>query len=95
MDKDGKRKKTQKFYVDFSDHFGRRHRLPGFAEKRATEALMTPLSNLVDRSKGSRRTTPYQPPERLAGEYRSRRKDTQACQTEPVSGREGYKELRI
>ena len=46
-DKDGKRKKTQKFYVDFSDHFGRRHRLPGFAEKRATEALMTPLSNLV------------------------------------------------
>ncbi|MHC4544552.1 MAG: hypothetical protein ACYSYL_08500, partial [Planctomycetota bacterium] len=46
-DKTGRRQKTQKFYLDFTDHFGRRHRLPGFAEKRATEALMTPLSNLV------------------------------------------------
>ena len=46
-DKDGKRKKTQKWYVDFSDHHSRRHRIPGFTEKRSTQALADNIEALV------------------------------------------------
>ena len=46
-DKDGKRRKTQKWYIDFSDHHGRRHRVPGFTEKRSTQALAGNIEALV------------------------------------------------
>jgi len=45
--RDGKRRRTRKWYVDFVDHYGRRHRLPGFDEKRSTEALARNLEGLV------------------------------------------------
>ena len=46
-DKDGKRKKTQKWYVDFVDHHNRRHRVPGFTEKRSTQAMADNILSLV------------------------------------------------
>jgi len=46
-DKDGKRQKTQKWYIDFSDHYNRRHRIPGFTEKRSTQALADNIMSLV------------------------------------------------
>ncbi len=46
-DKDGKQRKTQKWYVDFSDHHNRRHRIPGFTEKRSTQALADNIEALV------------------------------------------------
>ena len=46
-DKAGKRKKTKRFYIDFSDHYHRRHRIPGFTEKRSTQALADNIMSLV------------------------------------------------
>ena len=46
-DKDGKRKKTQKWYIDFADHHSRRHRVPAFTEKRSTQALAVYIETLV------------------------------------------------
>ena len=46
-DKDGKRKKTSKWYLDFADHLGRRHRIPGFTEKRQTERLGNNIEALL------------------------------------------------
>ncbi len=45
--KNGKRHQAQKWYLDFSDHLGRRHRLPAFEEKRASEALASRLTDLI------------------------------------------------
>jgi len=46
-DKDGKRRKTQKWYIDFSDHHSRRHRIPGFTEKRSTQSQADNIEALV------------------------------------------------
>ena len=46
-DKTGKRQKTKRFYVDFVDHYNRRHRVPGFTEKRSTQALADNIMSLV------------------------------------------------
>lgn len=46
-DKEGKRRKTTKWYIDFTDHRGKRHRLPGFAEKRLTQKLADNIETLV------------------------------------------------
>ena len=45
--KDGKRCKTAKWYIDFTDHRGKRHRIPGFAEKRLTQKLADNIETLV------------------------------------------------
>ena len=46
-DKEGKRRKTTQWYIDFSDHRGKRHRIPGFAEKRLTQKLSDNIETLV------------------------------------------------
>lgn len=46
-DKNGKRCKTVKWYIDFTDHRGKRHRIPGFAEKRLTQKLSDNIEALV------------------------------------------------
>lgn len=45
--KDGNRQKTMKWYIDFSDHHNRRHRIPGFTEKRSTQSLADNIEALV------------------------------------------------
>lgn len=45
--KDGKRLKTQKWYIDFTDHHNHRHRIPGFTEKRSTQSLADNIEALV------------------------------------------------
>ncbi|MBN1817332.1 MAG: site-specific integrase [Sedimentisphaerales bacterium] len=51
--KNGKRCRAKKWYVDFMDHLGRRHRLPGFPEKRSTETLARNLQDLISFRLGS------------------------------------------
>ncbi len=45
--KDGRRLKTQKWYIDFTDHHNHRHRIPGFTEKRSTQSLADNIKALV------------------------------------------------
>jgi len=45
--KDGRRLKTQKWYIDFTDHHNHRHRIPGFTEKRSTQSLADNIEALV------------------------------------------------
>ncbi len=37
--KDGETRRTRKYYVEFADHRRKRHRLPGYRDRAATEAL--------------------------------------------------------
>ncbi len=43
----GEKCKSQKWYLDFSDHFGRRHKIPAFESKRQSEALGRQVEELV------------------------------------------------
>ncbi|MCD6394465.1 MAG: hypothetical protein J7M40_13270 [Planctomycetes bacterium] len=56
--KDSERVKARKWYIDFADHLGRRHRMPGFAEKRATEAIANRLEDLVSLRSAGQQPTP-------------------------------------
>ena len=47
-DRDGKKRKTAKWYVDFSDHNQLRHKIPGFADKRVSEAFGRNIESLVN-----------------------------------------------
>ena len=44
---EGKRKTSKKWYIDFVDHHNRRHRMPGFVEKRFTQTFADNLLTLV------------------------------------------------
>lgn len=46
-DKDGKKAKSQKWYIDFTDHLGRRHKIPAFENRRSSEALGRQIEQLV------------------------------------------------
>jgi len=46
-DKTGKRQRTSRWYVDFTDHYGRRHRIPGFSQKPQTETLGRNIEILI------------------------------------------------
>ncbi len=44
---DGKRKSSKKWYIDFVDHHSRRHRVPGFTEKRHTQTFADNIEALI------------------------------------------------
>lgn len=44
---DGKRKTSKKWYIDFVDHHNRRHRMPGFVEKRHTQTFADNIEALI------------------------------------------------
>ncbi len=46
-DKDGKSRKSRKWYIDFTDHLGRRHKLAGYKQHRATLHLANQIEGLV------------------------------------------------
>ena len=46
-DENGKRLAKKKWYIDFSDHLTRRHRLAGFIHKKPTEELARQIEGLV------------------------------------------------
>ena len=43
----GEKCKSQKWYLDFSDHLGRRHKIPAFENKRQSEALGRQVEMLI------------------------------------------------
>lgn len=45
--KNGEKKKTKRWYIDFPDHLKRRHKLAGFTDKKATRDLMSAIESLV------------------------------------------------
>ena len=47
-DRDGKKQKTSKWYVDLSDHNQLRHKIPAFADKRLSEGLGRNIESLVN-----------------------------------------------
>ncbi len=47
-DRDGKKRKTAKWYCDFSDHNQLRHKIPAFADKRLSEAFGRNIETLVN-----------------------------------------------
>jgi len=47
-DRSGKTCTSKKWYCDFFDHKGRRHKLAGFTDRRATEALSQNIMALID-----------------------------------------------
>jgi len=47
-DRNGKNRKTAKWYVDFSDHNRLRHKIPAFADKRLSEALGRNIEALIN-----------------------------------------------
>ncbi len=47
-DRDGKKRKTAKWYLDFSDHNQLRHKIPAFADKRLSEAFGRNIEALVN-----------------------------------------------
>ena len=47
-DRDGKKRKTAKWYIDFSDHNQLRHKIPAFADKRLSDGLMRNIESLVN-----------------------------------------------
>ena len=55
---DGKRKPSKRWYVDFFDHHNRRHRMPGFVEKRHTQTFADNLEALVSCRIASPNITP-------------------------------------
>jgi len=46
-DKDGQQRQASKWYIEFPDHLQTRRRLPGFTDKRQTEALGRQIEKLV------------------------------------------------
>ena len=47
-DRDGKKRKTSKWYVDISDHNQLRHKIPAFTDKRLSEGLGRNIESLVN-----------------------------------------------
>ena len=47
-DRDGKQRKSAKWYLDFADHNRLRHKIPAFADKRLSEALGRNIESLVN-----------------------------------------------
>ena len=47
-DRDGKQRKTAKWYIDLSDHNQLRHKIPAFADKRLSEAFGRNIESLVN-----------------------------------------------
>jgi len=47
-DKGGKKKRTTKWYIDFSDHNQLRHKIPAFTDKRISEAFGRNIESLVN-----------------------------------------------
>ena len=47
-DRDGTKRKTAKWYVDFSDHNQFRHKIPAFADKRLSEAFGRNIEALIN-----------------------------------------------
>ena len=47
-DRDGEKRKTAKWYLDFSDHNQLRHKIPAFADKRLSEAFGRNIESLVN-----------------------------------------------
>lgn len=47
-DRNGKKRKSVKWYCDFSDHNQLRHKIPAFADKRLSEALGRNIESLVN-----------------------------------------------
>ncbi|MFC1781109.1 tyrosine-type recombinase/integrase [Planctomycetota bacterium] len=47
-DRDGKQRKSAKWYLDFSDHNQLRHKIPAFTDKRLSEALGRNIESLVN-----------------------------------------------
>ena len=45
--KDGETKKTKRWYIDFTDHLNRRHKLAGFTDKKITRDLAGRIASLV------------------------------------------------
>jgi hypothetical protein len=46
-DRDGRTRKSRKWYIDFVDHIGIRHRIPGLENKRRCEDLGRSIEDLV------------------------------------------------
>jgi hypothetical protein len=47
-DREGKLRKSAKWYLDFADHSQLRHKIPAFADKRLSEALGRNVESLVN-----------------------------------------------
>ncbi|MCP4611786.1 MAG: hypothetical protein GY845_24045, partial [Planctomycetes bacterium] len=47
-DRDGNKRKTAKWYIDFSDHNQLRHKIPAFADKRLSEGFGRNIESLVN-----------------------------------------------
>ena len=47
-DRNGKRRKSAKWYLDFADHNQLRHKIPAFADKRLSEAPGRNIEALVN-----------------------------------------------
>ncbi len=47
-DREGKKKKSAKWYLDFADHNRLRHKIPAFADKRLSEGLGRNIESLVN-----------------------------------------------
>ena len=47
-DRSGEQRKSAKWYLDFADHNQLRHKIPGFADKRLSEALLRNVESLVN-----------------------------------------------
>ena len=46
-DRNGRRRRSRKYYVCFTDHMGRRRRIPGFTDRLATQRLAEKIERLV------------------------------------------------
>ncbi|MBW8015745.1 MAG: hypothetical protein FVQ82_06125 [Planctomycetes bacterium] len=53
--KSGETQKSKKWYIDFVDHAGARHRIPGFENKRRTEDFGRNIEDLVSTKSASQR----------------------------------------
>jgi len=47
-DRQGQKRKSEKWYIDFSDHLQTRHKMPAFSDKRQSEALERNIKSLVN-----------------------------------------------
>ncbi len=57
-DRNGQRQTARRWYIDFRDHLGVRHKLPGFTDKRSSQALLDNILALVSAKISGQRLTP-------------------------------------
>ena len=57
-DRNKQRQTASRWYIDFRDHLGIRHKLPGFTDKRASQALLDNVLSLVSAKISGQRLTP-------------------------------------